>query len=116
MSANGDGAQLEIGEKAAASHIDSSTSRDGDTEAPAARGVQFDNIPANYWRSYRFLGSAFSVVLLASSLFTNFNLPVRCPGISPCSEHCLIFPTFPGQRPYCDQYRPRLLARLHLDQ
>ncbi|KAL1891483.1 hypothetical protein Sste5346_007574 [Sporothrix stenoceras] len=66
-------AQLETGEKAEAGHIDNLRSRD--SEAPAARGVQFDNIPPNYWRSFRFLGSAFSVVLLASALFTNFNLP-----------------------------------------
>ncbi|CAK7201513.1 hypothetical protein SEUCBS139899_004219 [Sporothrix eucalyptigena] len=70
-----DGAQLEIGEKATANHSDGSTSHDVDNEAPAARGVQMDNIPANYWRSFRFLGSFFSVVLLASALFTNFNLP-----------------------------------------
>ncbi|ERS98989.1 hypothetical protein HMPREF1624_04184 [Sporothrix schenckii ATCC 58251] len=71
----------EMGEKAAGHdiNIDMDKSKiaspDGDHEAPAARGVQFDDIPAKYWLSYRFLGSAFSVVLLASSLFTNFNLP-----------------------------------------
>lgn len=49
---------------------------DGDHEAAAARGAQLDDIPAGYWWSFRFLGSAFSIVLLAASLFVNFNLPV----------------------------------------
>ena len=68
-------AALENGEKSDFEQI-SKTITDRDQEAVAARGVQSDNIPAGYWRSYRFLGSFMSIVLLAASLFVNFNLPV----------------------------------------
>ncbi|CAK7207711.1 hypothetical protein SEUCBS139899_010522 [Sporothrix eucalyptigena] len=67
-------AALENGEKTEYDQI-SKSNTEGDTEAVTARGVQSDNIPAGYWRSYRFLGSFASVVLLATSLFVNFNLP-----------------------------------------
>ncbi|CAK7222292.1 hypothetical protein SCUCBS95973_004793 [Sporothrix curviconia] len=67
-------AALENGEKSEFDQI-SKANTDSDQEAVNARGVQADNIPAGYWRSYRFLGSFMSIVLLAASLFVNFNLP-----------------------------------------
>jgi hypothetical protein len=49
---------------------------DEDVEAPIARGVDLDAIPEKYWMSYKFLGSVFSIILLAISLYINFALPV----------------------------------------
>lgn len=50
-----------------------------DVEAPVARGVDLEVIPERYWWSYKFLGSAFSIILLAVSLYINFALPVSTP-------------------------------------
>ncbi|CAK7210129.1 hypothetical protein SBRCBS47491_000666 [Sporothrix bragantina] len=68
---------VEAAEKANAEHIDTATDSifDGDVEAPTARGVESDDIPYNYWWSYQFLGSGFSIILLAVSLYVNFSLP-----------------------------------------
>ncbi|CAK7238489.1 hypothetical protein SEUCBS140593_010740 [Sporothrix eucalyptigena] len=68
---------IEAGEKVNAEHVDTTTGTifDGDTEAPTARGVESDDIPDNYWWSYQFLGSSFSIILLAVSLYVNFTLP-----------------------------------------
>ena len=49
---------------------------EGDVEAPIARGVDLEAIPEKYWWSWRFIGSAFSIILLAVSLYINFALPV----------------------------------------
>ena len=49
---------------------------DEDVEAPIARGVDVEAIPSKYWLSWRFLGSAFSIILLAVCLYVNFTLPV----------------------------------------
>lgn len=68
-------AGLENGEKQEFHQV-STLNTDADTEAVQARGVEVDNIPAGYWWSYRFLGTFSSIVLLAASLFVNFNLPV----------------------------------------
>ena len=57
-----------------------------DVEAPIARGVDLDAIPHQYWLSYKFLGSAFSIVLLAVSLYINFALPV-CSNIHGYAMH-----------------------------
>lgn len=46
-----------------------------DVEAPIARGVDVEEIPEKYWLSWRFLGAAFSIILLAVSLYVNFTLP-----------------------------------------
>lgn len=50
-----------------------------DDEAPVARGVDVDEIPAGYWMSFRFLGSVASIVLLAVCLYVGFSLPVCVP-------------------------------------
>lgn len=72
--AHGDAA-LEKGEKQEFQQV-STLNTDSDNEAAAARGVESGNIPKGYWWSFRFLGTFTSIVLLAASLFVNFNLPV----------------------------------------
>lgn len=47
-----------------------------DDEAPEIRGVDLEDISPMYWRSFRFLGSAISIVLLAICLYVGFSLPV----------------------------------------
>lgn len=71
-----DAAQVENGEKVEYDHADKTTTTDSDQEGAAARGAQVNDIPAGYWYSFRFLGSFFSLILVASALFINFNLPV----------------------------------------
>ncbi|KIH87497.1 siderophore iron transporter [Sporothrix brasiliensis 5110] len=73
-SATGEAA-LEHGEKQEFHQVNNNLNTDSDTEAVTARGVEADNIPSGYWYSYRFLGTFSSIVLLAASLFVNFNLP-----------------------------------------
>ncbi|CAK7218972.1 hypothetical protein SCUCBS95973_003663 [Sporothrix curviconia] len=79
-----DAAQAETGEKAEYNQADkTATNTDSDQEGAAARGAQVTDIPAGYWYSFRFLGSFFSLVLVASALFINFNLP-RCQLVVTC--------------------------------
>ncbi|KAI1618842.1 siderophore iron transporter [Exophiala viscosa] len=49
-----------------------------DDEAPVARGIDAEEIPAGYWLSFRFLGSVASIVLLAVCLYIGFSLPASC--------------------------------------
>lgn len=58
-------------------HTTVSDQTEQDVEAPEARGLDLDEIPAEYWRSFRFLGSATSIILLAVCLYIGFSLPVR---------------------------------------
>lgn len=65
-------------EKASVAHTDDDFHKvdtEEDVEAPVARGVDLEAIPEKYWWSYKFLGSAFSIILLAVSLYINFALP-----------------------------------------
>ena len=50
-----------------------------DMEAPEARGLDLEDIPSRYWWSFRFLGSATSIILLAVCLYVGFSLPVSPP-------------------------------------
>lgn len=50
---------------------------DGD-EAPEAQGVNFETIDPKYWRSFRFLGSVASIILITISLYIGFALPASC--------------------------------------
>lgn len=36
-----------------------------------------DELPAGYWRSFRFLGSIAAIIMLANCLFVGYVLPVR---------------------------------------
>ena len=73
--------QVENGEKVEYDHADKTTTMDSDQEGAAARGARVNDIPAGYWYSFRFLGSFFSLILVASALFINFNLPVGSSNI-----------------------------------
>lgn len=65
-------------EKVTTDHINVVAPDEGDMdiEAPNARGVDLDDIPSQYWWSFRFLGSATSIILLAICLYIGFSLPV----------------------------------------
>jgi hypothetical protein len=52
------------------------TDGDEDAEAPEIRGLDLDEISPRYWYSFRFVGSATSIVLLAICLYVGFSLPV----------------------------------------
>lgn len=65
-------------EKPTTDHVNMAapTESDLDVEAPDARGVDLEDIPPQYWWSFRFLGSAISIILLAICLYVGFSLPV----------------------------------------
>lgn len=80
------------------------TDGDEDAEAPEIRGLDLDEISPRYWYSFRFVGSATSIVLLAICLYVGFSLPVglanftavichhneRCLGVANISMSCIL--------------------------
>lgn len=66
-------------EKSGAEHKDiTRVSTSADDEAAEAKGVDFDTIDPAYWRSFRFLGSVASIMLITISLYIGFALPASC--------------------------------------
>lgn len=46
-------------------------------DTPYKQEINFENLPAGYYRSKNFLGSLMAVCLMALSLYLGFTLPVK---------------------------------------
>lgn len=67
------------------SAVDQIEFRGEHSTAPPESGS--DDMPAGYWRSFRFIGSILAIILLANGLFIGYVMPVNSLETRLCREH-----------------------------